>query len=116
MQRADWGAALEIARELGSADGVRELLLRTAWHTRLLFEEVARAAAPALGANRVAELAESSLSIIVAASLNPLMDRPPEVLRRELVTVARAYLLEAGLDAARFDEVMAQPSALAALR
>ncbi len=63
----------------------------------------------------MADLAESLLSIIVAALLDSAMRRPPEVLRRELVTVTRAYLVEAGVDAQRVDKVLAEPSLLALL-
>ncbi len=115
MDRSDGGATYAILSELGSADDVRGIQLEAARHTRWVFEEVARAAAPALSAEGVADLAESLLSIIVAALFDSAMGRPPEVLRRELVTVARAYLVEAGVDAQRVDKVLAEPSLLALL-
>ncbi len=115
MVRSDGGATYAIVRDLGSAEDVREIQLQAARHTRWVFEEVARAAAPALCADGVAELAESLLSIVVAAVLHSAMGRAPEVLRRELVTVSRAYLVEAGVDAQRVDKVLAEPSVLALL-
>ncbi len=60
---------------------------------------------PTLG-ERARDLAQTMVAIVIAAAVTN-QELPPGVLWRQAITVLRAYLVDAGVAPARFDEVFA---------
>lgn len=70
-----------------------------------VFAEIIGLCVPAIG-DRAADLAHTLASLFITAGATD-RDLPPEVAWRQTVALLRGYLVDAGIDRRRFDEVFA---------